>query len=390
MKPLKVAIIAGEESGDILGADLIRALAAQAGQPVDVVGVGGTHLAALGLVSLFDPARISLMGLTAILARLPSLIPLIRRTADAIVRERPDVLLLVDSPGFNLRVARRVRAADPSIPIVKYVSPSVWAYWPGRARRMKPHVDHVLCLLPFEPEVLRRLGGPDGTYVGHRLVHDTALQAAAAEQAARGASVRPNGERTLLVLPGSRRSEVKALMQPFGRVVSILHERGNRFELVIPTVPHVASLVAEGTRDWPVRPRLVQGTAEKWGAFGAADAAIAASGTVSLELALAGVPLIACYRTDVLVRLLEWQITIWSASLPNIVADEAVVPEFYDGAIRPPMLARYLESLMGDEDRRRAMKAGFGRIASAMQTTTPASEIAAGIVLDMIARRSRA
>lgn len=377
MKPLRIAIIAGEESGDLLGADLVRSLRAAAGREVELVGVGGAHLQAQGLVSLFDPGQIALMGVTAVLRDLPRLVYRIGQTARMIVAAKPDCLVTIDSPDFNLRVSRKVRDADPSIPIVKYVSPSVWAWRPGRAPRMKPYIDHVLCILPFEPAALERLGGPPGTYVGHRMTHDPGLRAAAERQKAH----RPGATKRLVVLPGSRRAEVKGLLAPFGRVVSILAERGHALDVTVPTVPHVEPLVREGVASWAVAPTVVSGAEAKWAAFGAADAALAASGTVGLELALTGLPFLSCYKNDVIARTLMGMITSWSASLPNIIADRPVVPEFYDDAVRPPMMARYVEALMAEGHVRAAQREGFDAVRAAMATERPSGEIAADVVL---------
>ena len=184
-RPLKIAIVAGEESGDLLGHDLIKALRQMTGREVQLAGTGGHHLEGLGLTSLFDASEIALMGVSAILRDLPRLIGRIGQTARAIAAEKPDCLITIDSPEFSLRVAKKVRAADPSIPIIHYVCPSVWAWRPGRAVAMRPYVDHILCLLPFEPAELDRLGGPPGTFVGHRLATDPGVAAAAALQASR-------------------------------------------------------------------------------------------------------------------------------------------------------------------------------------------------------------
>ena len=159
-RPLKIAIVAGEESGDLLGADLVDALRGQTDRLVDIVGVGGDHLAERGLKTFFDPHEIALMGLGAILKNLPGLILRINQTAKRIVAEKPDCVLLIDSPEFTHRVAKKIRAASPSIPIVKYIAPSVWAWRPQRAKAMRAYVDHVLTVLPFEVEVMKRLNGP--------------------------------------------------------------------------------------------------------------------------------------------------------------------------------------------------------------------------------------
>lgn len=385
---LRIAIIAGEESGDLLGADLIVALQRMTGRKVELVGVGGRHLQALGLKPLFDGSEIALMGFTAVLRDLPRLVRRIRQTAKAIAAAKPDCLITIDSPDFSLRVAKRVRASAPSIPIVHYVCPSVWAWRPRRAPAMRSYVDRVLCVLPFEPGELGRLGGPQGVYVGHRLATHPAVLAA--NQAQQHRAPEREASRKLLVLPGSRRSEVRQLLGPFGEAIRELAQRGHDFTVTIPTVPNVVDLVEEAVADWAVRPDVVQGDEEKWAAFATADAAFAASGTVSLELALAGVPLISCYRTDWMgSALLMRFITVWSASLPNLIADWPVVPELYNEFVRPAYLARLVAQLWDDTPMRAAQLEGFAQIAAHMNTAEPAGMLAARAVMDVITTCSR-
>lgn len=385
-RPLKIAVVAGEESGDLLGHDLIEGLNQRTGRFADLIGTGGRHLQSLGLTSLFDPGEIALMGVSAILRDLPRLMLRISQTAKAIVDAKPDCLVTIDSPEFSLRVARKVRAARPRIPIVHYVCPSVWAWRPGRAPAMRPHVDRILCLLPFEPAELQRLGGPSGTYVGHRLTGDAGVLRAAAAQATRRASA-PGQPRNLLVLPGSRRSEVSRLCAPFAETLAQLRVRGHRLNLVLPTVPHVEKLVREITANWTERPEIVLDPDRKWQAFGQADAALIASGTVSLELALSGVPMISCYKADPVMRMVQNLITIWSACLPNIIADRAIVPEFYNDLIRPENLARQLEGLFVETPLRAWQKDGFEEVARRMRTEAPSGDLAAAAVLETIGQR---
>ncbi|WP_421913098.1 lipid-A-disaccharide synthase [Mesorhizobium sp.] len=379
-RPLKIAIVAGEESGDVLGADIIQALKRMTGREVQLAGIGGRHLQALGLTPLFEGSEIALMGLSAVVRDLPRLMRRISQTASAVVADQPDCLITIDSPDFSLRVARKVRAANPSIPIVHYVCPSVWAWRPGRATAMKPYVDHILCILPFEVKELSRLNGPPGTYVGHRLAHDPGvLGAARAQSLPRDLS--GDGVKTLLVLPGSRRGEVSRLIGPFGETVSALRARGHRLRLLLPTVPHVADLVRTSVARWDEKPEIILDPERKWQAFGKADAALIASGTVSLELALSGVPMISCYRLDPVMRVVQKMVTVWSAALPNLIADKAVVPEHYNQYVRPRYLARQLESLFSDTAYRTWQKDGFAEVARRMATDRPSGEIAAGVVL---------
>jgi lipid-A-disaccharide synthase len=383
-RPLKIGIVAGEESGDLLGADIIAALKAATGRDVTLTGVGGRHLQEHGLKPLFAAGDIALMGFSAVFRDLPRLMKRIGETARAIAAARPDCLITIDNPDFTLRVARKVRAANPEIPIIHYICPSVWAWRSGRAAAMKPYVDHILCILPFEPAELERLGGPPGTFVGHRLTTDSGARAAAAAQAA-PRDLSDDREKTLLLLPGSRKSEVSRLIEPFGETVSILKSRGHRLRLVLPTVPHVAELVASSVAGWEQKPEIVTDTAGKWQAFGEADAALAASGTVSLELALAGVPLVSCYKLDPLARFVLRVITIWSAALPNLIADRTVVMEAYNELVQPGWLARHLEGLFADTGYRRWQKDGFAEVARRMTTERPSGEIAAEIVMERIA-----
>ncbi|MFC5386441.1 lipid-A-disaccharide synthase [Aquamicrobium segne] len=387
-QPLRIAIVAGEESGDLLGADLIRALEQQAGRKIELVGVGGRHLEALGLKSLFDANEVALMGISAILRDLPRLLRRIGQTAKAISQAKPDCLITIDTPDFSLRVAKKVRAVTPSIPIIHYVCPSVWAWRQGRAAAMRPYVDRILCILPFEAGELERLGGPPGTYVGHRLTQDLGVASAFAAQN-RPRDLAPERTKTLLLLPGSRRSEVGRLLEPFGQTVNELHARGHNLRLMLPTVPHVAPIVEKMVSNWRQKPEITITQDEKWQAFGRADAALIASGTVSLELALSGVPMVSCYRLDPVVKpLAHLLLKVWSGSLPNLIADRAIVPEFYDHLVRPQMLVRQLEALFMAGAMRDWQKSGFDEVRRRMATQLPAGEMAAELVLELVAQKN--
>lgn len=381
--PIRLAVVVGEESGDLLAADLVAALRAR-GVAVDLVGVGGERLQALGLKSLFDPHDIALMGFVAVIAKLPGLMRRLGATARAIVTAKPDLLLIVDSPDFTHRVAARVRAALPDLPVIDYVCPSVWAWRPARAPAMKAFIDRVLCLLPFEPQALERLKGPAGVFVGHRLSTDPNMLAAQAAQAAR-AGVRPSPRR-ILVLPGSRRQEIAGLMDVYGRTLGELAARIGPFETVLPTLARREEEVRRLAAAWPVPVTIITGEAAKWKAFGAADAALAASGTVLLELALAGVPAVSCYRVDFLFRFLSRRATLWTAALPNIITDRVVVSEYYNEMMRPGLLARKLEGLAADGPEREAVLAGYAEVRRRMATDRPSGEIGADAVLDMLGK----
>ncbi|MBB4250788.1 lipid-A-disaccharide synthase [Rhizobium sp. BK008] len=380
--PLKIAVIAGEVSGDLLGADLIAALKRIHSGPVELVGVGGEALQAEGLRSLFDFSELSIMGITQVLSRLPKLYTLIRRTTAEIIAARPDILLIIDSPDFTHRVAKRVRTALPDLPVVNYVCPSVWAWKEYRATRMLGYVDHVLAVLPFEPEVMRTLGGPETTYVGHRLIADPALL-----EARRLRAGRQPGNGPILLLPGSRSSEIKNLVPYFEAAAKELVARNGPIRFILPTVTHKEALVREMTAGWAVKPEIVVGAEAKWKAFSEADAAMAASGTVILELALADVPVVSAYKVDWIMRLLTSTIKTWTGALPNLIADYAVVPEYLNDIVRGASLARWMERLSADTYQLKAMKEGYDLIWQRMQTEKPPGEHAAKILLDVLKKK---
>ncbi len=383
-RPLKLAVIAGEVSGDLLGADLVRSLRPLVDSELSLVGVGGEGLEAEGLVSLFDYSELSIMGISQVLAKLPKLILRIRQTATAIIAAKPDILLIIDSPDFTHRVARLVRKSLPDLPIVNYVCPSVWAWKEERAVKMRPYVDHVLAVLPFEPEVMRRLGGPPTTYVGHRLASDANVLSVRKQQIARQDGNLTADTATCLLLPGSRGSEIRRLLPDFGDTAAELRARHPSMRFLLPTVPKQEALVREITASWSVKPEITVGAAAKWQAFAAADAAMAASGTVILELGLCGIPVISTYKADWIIRLMHKRIKIWTAAIPNLVADYPVVPEYLNEAIKPGALSRWIERLTAATPEREAMLEGFRTVWQRMATERPPGESAARIVLQVL------
>ncbi len=383
---LKVAVVAGEVSGDLLGADLVSALKAAHGGPVELIGVGGEALEAEGLRSLFDFSELSIMGLTQVLQRLPQLVSRIRQAANAVIAARPDVLIIIDSPDFTHRVAKRVRAALPDLPIVDYVCPSVWAWKEYRARAMVPYIDHVLAILPFEPLAMERLGGPSTTFVGHRLTNDANLLKVRKLRAEEPVK-QPGEGRTIMLLPGSRSAEIRQLLPIFGQTAAAFVERNGPTRFVLPTVSRQETLVREIAQSLPIVPEVSVSAEGKWGAFAEADAALAASGTVILELALAGVPVVSAYKADWLITMMSKRIKIWTAALPNLIADYPVIPEYINEMVRPGSLCRWLERLSSDSLQRRAMMEGFDLAWQRLETKVPPGEAAAGIVLDVMEKK---
>lgn len=380
---LTIGIVAGETSGERLALDLIEAISRESGRHVRLVGVGGESLQQRGLDSVFDPREIAITGISAVLAGLPRLLLRIHQTASRFIREKPDVIVLVDSPDFSHRVAQRVKRALPDTPIIKYVAPTVWAWRPDRARKIAEFIDEVLAILPFEPEVMESLGGPKTHYVGHPLAVDPDLKAVWQRRGKRPDVA--DRKLDLLVLPGSRHGELRALLPDFGETVAILHERGHDLRVHIPTLPHLHAELKRQTAGWRVTPNITVDPRDKLEAFAAADAALAASGTVLLELAMAGVPSISCYRLDWAMRLAVSMITTWSAALPNIIADRPVIPEYINEMIRPGMLARRIEEIAEPGSLAAAAQiSGFEKVRELMAVDEEPGMKSARIVLEAV------
>ena len=379
-----IFLIAGEESGDRLGAALIAALQQATAGEIVISGIGGSHMAALGVETPFPLGDLAIIGFSSIPSKLPLILRRIRESADAVIAAKPDVLVIIDSPDFTHRVARRARARMPSIPIIDYVCPSVWAWRPGRARKMIGYVDLVLALLPFEPAAMQKLGGPRTVYVGHPLTEQVArLRPSAIEIERRRAS-----PPLMLVMPGSRSGEIRRLGAVFGQAVARLSDTAGSLEVVVPTVPRLAEFVTRTVASWRVPARVVETPEEKEAAFRSARLALAKSGTSTLELALAGVPMVAAYAISLPEALVAHAfITVPSVILANLVLGENVVPELLQFDCTPDKLAAALERLIGDTPERRRQVEAFARLDEIMQIGRESpSARAAAFVLEMAAK----
>jgi len=346
----RIFLIAGEASGDALGAALMRAMRVIA-PDISFIGVGGAAMTAEGLQSLFPLEDIAVMGLLPVLGRLPTLLARIAQTTRAIIDAAPDCLVLIDAPDFTHRVARGVRRRRPDLPIIDYVSPSVWAWRPGRARAMRGYIDCVLALLPFEPEAYRRLDGPPCIYVGHPLVEQRDALAASA----------PRETGPLLVLPGSRRAEIARMTPLYGKTLALLQKDFPDLDVAIPVAPNMAGPLAEALGDWPLKPRLIDAPG-KFAAFRVARAALVTSGVATLELALAGVPMVVAYRVAPLESLLRFLITVDSIVLPNLIAGENFIPEFLQERATPQRLADAIATLLQSPAARERQQLGFAQV----------------------------
>ncbi|HLH47876.1 MAG TPA: lipid-A-disaccharide synthase [Roseiarcus sp.] len=384
---LRVFIVVGEHSGDQLGFKLMRALREATGGAIRFAGIGGEAMAAEGLENLFPLSDIAVMGLAPVLARLPTLLRRIRETADAAIADPPDALVIIDSPDFTHRVARRVRRKLPRLPIVDYVSPSVWAWRPGRAKRMRAYIDRVLALLPFEPEAHQKLGGPRCDYVGHPLIERLDALRPNAAEAARRAGAPP----LVVVMPGSRRAIAARLIGDFGAALALVQRELGAIELVLPTVPHLEAFIRARVAGWPIAPRVVVTEEEKFAAFRNARAALAASGTATLELALAGVPLIGAYKVSAIETPLKYLVRVPSILLPNLILGERAIPEILQDECKPERLAGLLGALIRDSAERQAQLAALARLDKRMRLDageTPSAR-AARLTLETIESAAR-
>lgn len=356
---MKLFLVAGEASGDALGAALMEALHALA-PGVRFCGVGGPLMQGQGMQSLFPMDELSVMGLAEVLPKYFHLKRRIRETAAAIAAEAPDAVITIDSPDFCLRVLAIAKAANPALKTVHYVAPSVWAWRPGRAAKMAKVVDHVLALLPFEPPYMQA-AGMTCDFVGHPVTTQPVAteDEAAAFRAANG--IAPEAP-LLLVLPGSRRGEVERLGPIFGAAVKQLAMPGLR--IVVPSVSARAEQVRALVADWPGAPVVLDAAATppdiKRAAFRAADAALAASGTVSLELAAAGTPMVIAYRLNkvsemIISRLLQ----VDTLTLVNLVSDTRTVPEFLGAQCQPAPVARAVAAMLAGGEARQAQEAAM-------------------------------
>lgn len=349
----KIMLVAGEASGDQLGGRLMAAIRAQA-PDAQFVGVGGPRMESEGLKSLFPMNEMSVMGLTEVLPHIPHLLKRISETADFALKEKPDVVVTIDAPDFSFRVGKNLKGKG--IPLVHYVAPSVWAWREGRARKIAGFLDHLLALLPFEPPYFEKEGLPT-TFIGHSAVEERHDGDGQRFRVKHGLE---RNNRLLAVLPGSRNSEVKRLLPVFRQVIDTVAARYPDARIVVPTVSKVADIVKTEMKNWPLDPIVVATDQERHDAFAAADCALAASGTVSLELAIAGVPHVIAYRVNAITAWIARQlIKIDTVTIVNLVLGRKLIPEFLQEECRAEKISPVLEALMSDGPIRAQQAEGF-------------------------------
>lgn len=372
-------IVAGEPSSDLIGGRLMALLRAQVPE-LRFAGVGGPRMAEQGLASQFPMEELSLVGLTAVIPKIPGILRRMRETAEAIRQSRPRAVLFIDASGFARGVARRL--AGSGIPVVQYKAPQAWAYWPWRARKMARYFDRLLVILPFEPAFFARYGART-TFIGH-----PSLESGAGKGDGEGFRRRhaiAADAPLLCVLPGSRRSEVSWSLDCFGRAVALLARDLPGLRVVVPTIDPVAQAVRRQVATWPHPALVVEGDAERFDAMAASDAALAVSGTVSVDLAISGVPMVITYRgpwISYLLVLLMAQAPF--AAIVNLVLNRPVVPERFQHAANPARLARDCLGLLTDPARRDAMQAEYREAVALLDAGKPPTARAAEVVLEYL------
>jgi lipid-A-disaccharide synthase len=371
-----IFFIVGEPSGDALGARLMSSLKRVGGADMRFVGLAGERMAGEGMSSIFPIADLSVMGIFEVAPRIPRLLARMRQTAKAIHDMRPDAVVSIDAPSFCAGVWRRLPAGRSKL--IHYVAPTVWAWRPGRAKTFARAIDHLMCLLPFEPPYFEREGLP-ASFVGHPVIESGA-------DAGDGAAFRVRhgiaaDAKVLCLLPGSRRGEVRRMLAPFAETAALLSQKFPNLIIVLPTVPAVVQEVR--ATSFPTRAIIVEGDSEKYAGMAASDAALAASGTVSLELALARVPTVIAYRINPLTyRIVRRMVRVDYATITNLLLQRQAVPELLQGECRPDRLAGAVGRLIEDEVARAAQIAASGEALRMLGAGgVPPSERAARVVL---------
>jgi lipid-A-disaccharide synthase len=386
MSAPRIFVLATEPSGDLLGAALIRALGPAFGEAPEIAGVGGPRMAAEGVASLFPLSDIAIMGGFELIPHARRLLRRLRETVEAIRAFRPDVLVTIDGYGFNARIARRL--ADRSFPIVHFVAPKVWAWRPKRARVLAGLVDHLMVQFPFETPWFEREGLPT-TFVGHPIIDAGADRGDARRFRAQFGIA--EDERILTVLPGSRRGEVRRLLPIFGGVVERLAAARPDLRIVVPLADAVAPVVRPVVERWAGRPIALTGDGPKYDAFAASAAALAASGTVALELGIAQVPSVIAYRINPATHFIFRGLlkTPW-VNLVNIMLQREAVPEHIQGPCTVEALVPAIGRLLDDPAAAEAQRAAGREVAAMLRLegATPAARAAAMVV--EVARKGRA
>ena len=377
-------LVCGEPSGDQLGAQLMAAIRTLAGDSVKITGVGGPAMAREGLKSLFALDTTAVMGLREVVPAIPAILRRVRQATAFALKTRPDAVVLIDSPDFTHRIARAIRKADPGLKTVNYVAPQVWASRAYRTRAMARYFDLVLALFPFEVPFFQKYG-LKAVFVGHPVIERRVRMTGGAALRAR-LGIAPDAP-LLAMLPGSRSSEIRQMLPAFRAVAEILAKKIPGLVTILPTVPHVAAQVREKTGHWPNSLHIVENEADKFAAFDAADVALAASGTVTAELALSRTPSVVFYKVGALTyALANWLYNSRFFALPNILLDRQAIPEFKQEKAKPEILAAEVEKLFQDKAAHAAQVVAMDDFAHRLGEGEEAPSLrAARVLLDFIA-----
>jgi lipid-A-disaccharide synthase len=381
-----IYFVTGEPSGDALGGALIAALRCRTGGNLRIAGIGGERMREQGLASLVPLSDLAIMGVAEVLPRAPLILRRVRETVAAICELRPDAVVTIDSSGFSWRVAHRLRRRGETLPLIHYVAPMVWAWRAGRARRMARWYDHLMTLLPFEPPYFQRVG-LSCSFVGHPVLECGADHGDGGRfRATHGLAA---DELLIAALPGSRGGEVRRLLPIFGTALRRLQDLIGPFRVVVPTVATVAAAVTKAVEVWPGNAIIVDRPHDKYDAFAASCAAVAASGSVALELAMARLPMVVCYRLNPLTEaILDRVLKVRQVNLVNLLLGRSLVPELLGPNCTPEPIAASLAELIGDEQVRAAHRQGYDE---AVRRLAPegvsASQRAADQILELIAAR---
>jgi len=377
-------LVCGEPSGDQLGAQLMAAIKQLAGDRVKIVGVGGPAMTREGLTSLYSLDATAVMGLREVVPAIPRILARVKQAADYAVSIHPDALVVIDSPDFTHRIARAVKKRDPTIKTVNYVAPQVWASRAYRAKAMARYFDLILALFPFEVPFFRKYG-LKAAFVGHPVIERRAKMTGGDRfRAERGIAM---DAPLLALLPGSRTSEIRFIFPIFREAVRLLAEKIPGLVTVLPTVPHMATKVRDAAKGcWPTPLHILENETDKFAAFDAADVALAASGTVTAELALSRTPTVVAYRVGGLTYALVHRLmTVPHMTLVNILLERRAVPEFRQYEATPEALAAEVEKLFCDPAARTAQTAAMDEFAHALGEGGEAPSLrAAKILLDFI------
>ena len=375
----RIFLIAGEASGDVLGGDVMRDLKQVTGGAVAFSGVGGPEMEKQGLTSIFPMTDLSVMGLAEVIRHLPVLYKRFNETLDAIIKENPDILVTIDAPDFVLRVAKKIKKTKPQIKIIHYVAPTVWAWRAGRAKKISRFLDGLLCLFPFEPPYFTRHGLP-AAFVGHSLTRDFPVITQESRQAFRAAHGLEGHAPLLCILPGSRKRELESLLPVLADTIDLLKKDRPDLQIIVPTLPHLIDRL--GAIAGKAHVFVPKDRAEKYNAFAASDVAIHASGTVALELALCGTPMVTVYKVSALTAVIgKMLIKTPFANLVNILLRHPVVPELLQDEVNAPHVSHVAGALLSHPVLRDTQKEQLAHIAEMLTEKTPQS--AARFIMEM-------